>query len=138
MPHCPRCVGGKLFAISEPDGDYLECINCGYHREMKSRARYSYSHNGASCPFCFGCHVIKVGHHNGRQHYLCKDCGQRPKRTFPSDLIEDTLELLRTRTAYRSIMIAVRRKYDVVLPKPMLELWSDKLHSKGLVSIEVK
>lgn len=138
MEHCPHCIGGKLFTISEMDGDYLECINCGYHRETGSRRHYASSQNGASCPYCFGCNVIKVGHHNGRQHYLCKGCGARPKRTFPSDLIEDTLELLRTRTAYRNIMIEVRRKYDIVLPKPVLELWGEKVNGKGLAPAGVR
>jgi len=133
MEHCPHCIGGKLFTISEPDGDYLECINCGYHRETNNRWHYTYSHNGASCPYCFGHNVIKAGHNSGRQRYWCKDCGQRPLMTFPADLIKDTLVLLGSGTAYRLIMLEVRRKYNIILPKPMLEMWADKVNGKGLV-----
>lgn len=134
MELCPRCIGGKLFAISEIDGDYLECINCGYHQETKRRSYYTYGHNGASCPYCFGHNVIKMGHNSGRQRYWCKDCGQRPLLTFPADLIKDTLKLLGARTAHRHIMMEVKRKYDVVLPKPMLEMWGEKVNGKGLVA----
>lgn len=27
-----------------------------------------------SCPYCGGSHVIKYGHKNGKQRFLCKDC----------------------------------------------------------------
>jgi len=123
-----------LFAVSEMDGDYLECVNCGYAREIKRRLYYTYSHNGASCPYCFGHNVIKVGHNSGRQRYLCKGCGKRPLLTFPADLIEDTLESLRTGVPHRHIMIEAKRKYRVLLPKPMLDLWANKVNGKKEVA----
>jgi len=31
---CPRCIGGRLFLISDIGEDLLECVNCGYSRVL--------------------------------------------------------------------------------------------------------
>jgi hypothetical protein len=31
---CPRCIGGRLFLISDIGEDLLECVNCGYRRVL--------------------------------------------------------------------------------------------------------
>ncbi len=32
-PFCPRC-GGKMYHIRDLFGEYDNCINCGYHRDI--------------------------------------------------------------------------------------------------------
>ena len=32
--------------------------------------------NGLVCPFCGKAHVVRNGRHDGKQRYLCKECGK--------------------------------------------------------------
>ena len=33
IPFCPRC-GGKMYHIRDLFGEYDNCLNCGYHRDI--------------------------------------------------------------------------------------------------------
>lgn len=27
---CPRCIGGQVFLVKDPEGDYYACLQCGF------------------------------------------------------------------------------------------------------------
>ena len=46
-----------------------------------------------ACPFCGSSHIVKNGHRNGRQRFICKDCGKTFGLTFNTILFQTKKDL---------------------------------------------
>jgi len=131
-----------------PDYDELNCINCGYTEAVKSaNALYQVRDNGGydtglwnkaieeniCCPHCFGRNIRRRGSYTYKTapSFMCLDCHIKFYNRYSPELIEDVVKLLKTRVPYRRILIEARDKYGIIVPKPVLLRWAEKVRNNG-------
>ena len=62
---------------------------------------------------------------------MCLDCRIKFYNKYSPELIEDVVKLLKTRVPYRRILIEARDKYGIIVPKPVLLRWVEKVRNNG-------